>query len=126
MNNLHTPTGLQKRTLAQRLCRGLAIGLCVLLTVTALTVLLSYALTLMFDNAQQWHEWRSEHYWGLLAWRLTFYTAIGFVWLKLKARMSESVRLKNGKRLVKIEVLFILLILMAEFSKILFQTGGAA
>lgn len=124
MTNLHAPSDILKQALTRRLGRGLAIGLCVLLTVTVLTAVLGYALTRVFDNAQQWQEWRSNHYWSLFAWRLMLYATIVVAWLKLKARMPEATRRRDHRRLVKIEILFTLLILLAEFSKVLLQRGG--
>jgi hypothetical protein len=76
----------------------------------------------MFDNVQQW---RTDHYWPLLAWRLMLYTLLAVAWFKLKARLTESERLKSRNRLLKIEILVALLVLLIELSKVLLQPGGA-
>lgn len=125
MNNPHNFNSVPMQRLIGRLGRALVIGLGVLLVITVLTALLGYAFTRMFDSAQQWQAWRTDHYWGLLTWRLMLYTVIVFVWLKLKARLPESARWRYRKRLAKIEVLFTLLILLAELSRVLFQPGSA-
>ena len=109
----------------RRIGRGILIGLGVLLTIFALVVLMSATLLRLFDSVQQWQQWRADYYWSLLAWRLLLYSALTVGWLKLKARLCEPERLNRRRRLLKIEILFVFLVLLIELSKALFQTGGA-
>ena len=108
----------------RRIGRGILIGLGVLLTIFALVVLMSATLLRLFDSVQQWQQWRADYYWSLLAWRLLLYSALTVGWLKLKARLCEPERLNSRRRLLKIEILFVFLVLLIESSKVLFQTGG--
>lgn len=118
------PAAIPSRSLAHRMGRRVLIGLSILLAVSVLAVLLNTALLRMFDNIQHWQEWRTDHYWLLLAWRLTLYIALAVAWVKLKARLPEPERLKSRNRLLKVEVLVVLLVLLIELSKVLLKPGG--
>lgn len=125
MIDIQDPVAAPGRSLTRRVGRGMLIGLGILFAISILAVLLNAALLVMFDNAQQWQAWRTDHYWSLFTWRLTLYAALAVAWLNLKARLPQSERTKRRKGLLKIEVMVVLLFLMVELSKALFQTGGA-
>ncbi len=125
MNEIQGSDTAPVGSLTHRVGRGFLLGLGILLAIAALAILLNAALFHIFDNAQQWQEWRTEHYWLLLTWRLLLYTALTVAWLKLKARLPKPERLKSQKRLLKIELLVVVLILLVELSKFLLLRGGA-
>ena len=52
------------------------------------------------------------------------YIALTVAWFKFKVRLSNSERSKRRKGLLKIEIMVILLFLMVELSKVLYQAGG--
>ena len=109
----------------RRIGYSILIGLGVALAVFALVMSMSATLLRLFDSVQQWQQWRADYYWPLLAWRLLLYAALTVGWLKIKARLCEPQRLSSRGRLLKIEILFVFLVLLIELSKVLFQNGGA-
>ena len=109
----------------RRIRHSILIGLGVFLAVLILAVSMSAALLRLIDSVQQWQQWRADYYWPLLAWRLLLYAALTVVWLKLKARLCKLQRLSSRGHLLKIEMLFVFLVLLIELSKVLFQNGGA-
>lgn len=125
MTDMQDPIAVPKHSLTRQIGQCLLIGFGILLAVATLAVVLNATLLRMFDNVQQWQEWRTDHYWPLLAWRLMLYTLLAVAWFKLKARLTESERLKSRNRLLKIEILVALLVLLIELSKVLLQPGGA-
>jgi len=124
MSNMQEPAAAPNRSLARRVGRSILLVLGALFATTALGVLLTTVLMSVFDSAEQWQAWRTDHYWPLFTWRLMLYIALIVAWLKLKARLPQSERTKRRKGLLKIEVMVILLVLMIELSKVLFQAGG--
>ena len=121
---MQEPAAAPNRSLARRVGRSILLVLGALFATTALGVLLTTVLMSVFDSAEQWQAWRTDHYWPLFTWRLMLYIALIVAWLKLKARLPQSERTKRRKGLLKIEVMVILLVLMVELSKVLFQAGG--
>jgi len=121
MTDIQDPVVAPEHSLTRRLGRGILISLAVLVAITLLVVLLNAVFLQLFDNLQQWQEWRSNHYWYLLAWRLVLYTALTVAWLKLKARLPES---ELQVRFLRVEILVVLLVLLIELSKVLLQSGG--
>lgn len=124
MSNMQEPAAAPNRSLARRVGRSILLVLGALFATTALGVLLTTVLMSVFDSAEQWQAWRTDHYWPLFTWRLMLYISLIVAWLKLKARLPQSERTKRRKDLLKIEVMVILLVLMVELSKVLFQAGG--
>lgn len=124
MNDTQNPVAVPKPSKIRRIVRGLLLGVIFLVAVSALAVLLNQALLGMFEDAHAWEEWRTEHYWALLTWRIMIYTVMTVAWLKLKAHQPKSERLKNRKRFSKIELLVVVLILLVEVSKFVFKTGN--
>lgn len=124
MNDTQNPVAVPKPSKIRRIVRGLLLGASFLVAVSALAVLLNQALLGMFEDAHEWEEWRIEHYWALLTWRMMIYTVMTVAWLKLKAHQPKSECLKNRKRFSKIELLVVVLILLVEVSKFVFKTGN--
>ena len=109
----------------RRIGYSILIGLGVALAVFALVMSMSATLLRLFDSVQQWQQWQADYYWPLLAWRLLLYAVLTVGWLKLKARLCKLQRVYSRGRLLKIEILFVFLVLLIELSKVLFQNGGA-
>ncbi|MFC6298164.1 hypothetical protein [Pseudomonas spelaei] len=94
-----------------------------LLSAIAIMVLLSAVLMSVFDSAEQWRAWRTDHYWTLATWRLVVYAVLVASWLKLKARLPQSKR-TEARELKRLEIMVILLFLMIELSKAFIPSGG--
>ncbi len=124
MTDIQSPVVASAHSLTRQLGRGVLISLAVLVAMTLLVVLLNAVFLRLFDNLQQWQEWRSNHYWHLLAWRLVLYITLAVAWLKLKARLPESERQRLRMRVLRVEILVVLLVLLIELSKVLLQPGG--
>ncbi|EPJ76301.1 hypothetical protein [Pseudomonas sp. CFT9] len=124
MTDIQDPVAAPNRSLTRRVGWGILLVLGTLLVTTALVVLLSAVLMSVFDSAEQWQAWRVENYWPLFTWRLMLYIALTVAWFKFKVRLSNSERSKRRKGLLKIEIMVILLFLMVELSKVLYQAGG--
>jgi uncharacterized membrane protein SpoIIM required for sporulation len=124
MTDIQTPAATVNRSLLRRIGQGMLICLAILVALTALVLLLNAVFLGLFNNIQQWQEWRADHYWHLLAWRLTLYTVLAVTWFKLKANLSKSELQQSYKRLLKVEIMVVLLALLIEVSKVLLQPGG--
>lgn len=97
--------------------------LCLLLI--TLAALLLYALLLrLFGGVEGWQSWRVDHYWQLLAWRMTIYAALIYAWCKLRIRLRTPASASRNRPLRRIEVLVVLLVLLIEFSKVGVQPGA--
>ncbi|MBU4634047.1 hypothetical protein I8747_14710 [Pseudomonas chlororaphis subsp. aurantiaca] len=96
--------------------------LCLFLLSTVV-ILLNAVLSRFFGGVQAWQAWRIDHYWHLLAWRLVLYTGLAIAWFKTKARLPEQEAKVNQKRLLKVEILVVLLVLLIELSKLVLQAG---
>lgn len=79
----------------------------------------------MFDSAEQWQAWRTDHYWPLFTWRLMLYIALTVApVVQIQDAVARTQNARNGaKGLLKIEIMVILLFLMVELSKV-YQAGG--
>jgi cytochrome c biogenesis factor len=124
MTDIQDPAATSGRSLTRRVGRGVVLVLGTLLSATALMVLLSAVLMSVFDSAEQWQAWRTDHYWTLATWRLLVYAFLVASWLKLKARLSQSKRTETRKELRRLEVMVILLFVMIELSKAFLPGGG--
>ena len=124
MTDIQTPAATVNRSLPRRIGQGMLICLAILVALTALVLLLNAVFLRFFNNIQQWQEWRADHYWHLLAWRLTLYTVLAVTWFKLKTHLSKSELQQSHKRLLKVEIMVVLLALLIEVSKMLLQPGG--
>lgn len=124
MTEYQDPVATSGRSQTRRVVRWIMLVLCTLLPATALMVLLSAVLLSVFDSAEQWQAWRTDHYWILTTWRLVVYAFLVASWLKLKARLSQSKRIEARKEFRKLEVMVILLFVMIELSKAFLPSGG--
>ena len=123
MTDIQDPVGSSGRSLTRRVGRGILLVLSVLLATTAIVVLLSAILMSVFDSAEQWQVWRTDHYWPLFTWRLMLYVALIIAWIKLKARWAHSKR-TDARKLRRLEIMVILLFVMIELSKAFIPSGG--
>ena len=112
------------RSQTRRVVRCIMLVLGTLLSATALMVLISAILMSVFESAEQWQAWRTDHYWTLATWRLVAYAFLVVSWLKLKARLSQSKRTEARKELRRLEVMIVLLFVMIELSKAFLPSGG--
>lgn len=92
-----------------------SLGMIVLLSILA--VLLGTVVMQVFGSVEQWQQWRIENYWILLAWRLCLYTVLVLFWLQLKARLPKLAPGSARSRLIRVEVMVVLLVLLIELSK---------
>jgi len=91
------------------------IGMVVLITIFALmfvTLVVPY-----IGSIDQLHDWRQSNYWLLLSWRVALYAALIIYWLKLKSKLPEFKQNAIRIKVVKIEVLAVLLIVFLELTK---------
>lgn len=124
MKDSQDPVAIPGRSQTRRVVRCIMLVLGTLLSATALMVLLSAVLMSVFDSAEQWQAWRTDHYWLLATWRLVVYAFLVASWLKLKARLSQSKRAEARRELRRLEVLIVLLFVMIELSKAFLPSGG--
>ncbi|PAU66567.1 hypothetical protein BZL41_01080 [Pseudomonas sp. PIC25] len=101
-----------------------SLGMIVLLSILA--VLLGTVIMQFFGSVERWRQWRVENYWILLAWRLGLYTVLIMLWLQLKTRLPKLALGPARNRLIRIEVMAVLLVLLLELSKAALQWTGAA
>lgn len=124
MTDSQDPAAMPGRSQTRRVVRCIMLGLGTLLSATALMVLLSAVLMSVFDSAEQWQAWRTDHYWPLATWRLVVYAFLVASWLKLKARLSQSELTEARKELRRLEIMIVLLFVMIELSKAYSPSGG--
>lgn len=96
-----------------------SLGMIVLLSLLA--VLLGTVIMQFFGSVERWQQWRIENYWILLAWRLCLYVVLVMLWLRLKARLPKLSPGPARNRLIRIEVIAVLLVLLLEASKAALQ-----
>jgi H+/Cl- antiporter ClcA len=96
-----------------------SLGMIVLLSILA--ALLGSVVMQVFGGIEQWQQWRIENYWTLLAWRLCLYTVLVLLWLRLKAHLPELAPGSARSRLIRVEVMAVLLVLLIELSKAALQ-----
>ncbi|QHC91398.1 hypothetical protein [Pseudomonas chlororaphis] len=113
-----------RRSISRRAVRATVATVLCLIVLSTLLILLNAVLFRVFGGVEAWQTWRIDHYWHLLAWRLTLYTGLAVAWFKLKSRLPGQEAKEKYKRLRRIEVLVVLLVLLIELSKLVFQPGG--
>lgn len=123
MTDIQDPVGSSGRSLTRRVGRGILLVLSVLLATTAIVVLLSAILMSVFDSAEQWQAWRTDHHWPLFTWRLILYVSLVIAWIKLKGRWTQS-KQTDARKLRRLEIMVILLFVMIELSKAFIPSGG--
>ena len=99
-----------------------AIACLVLLGVLAIA--LNAVMFRLVGGVQGWQAWRTDHYWHLLAWRMTLYVGLVTGWLTLKARFRKQEPEQRDKRLHRVEIMAALLVLLIELSKVAVEQGG--
>ncbi|MDG3687369.1 hypothetical protein L5A50_11985 [Pseudomonas aeruginosa] len=115
-------------TLATRKLLGqLLVGVLIVVGLAVVGTLLSLFALNHFGGIQGLEAWRQSNYWSLFAWRALLYCALAIAWFRLKQRKtSNELSAHERQRIRRIEVLVLLLVLLIEFSKAYFRTGGAA
>ncbi|HCL3900899.1 TPA: hypothetical protein ACU961_001350 [Pseudomonas aeruginosa] len=105
----------------RKLLGQLLVGVLIVAGLAVVGTLLSLFALNHFGGIQGLEAWRQSNYWSLFAWRALLYCALAIAWFRLK-QLSAHER----QRIRRIEILVLLLILLIEFSKAYFRTGGAA
>lgn len=95
-----------------------------LLLLGVVAIAISAVMFRLVGGVQAWQSWRTEHYWHLLAWRMTLYIGLVVGWVTLKARFRKQEGEQGNKRLHRVEILAVLLVLLIELSKVAVQQGG--
>lgn len=104
---------------------GRAVRQVLRLLLISLATILLYALLLrLFGGVEGWQSWRVDHYWQLLAWRITIYAGLIYAWCKLRTSLRAQGSGTRNRPLRRIEILVVLLVLLIEFSKVGVQPGG--
>ncbi|AXS74080.1 TPA: hypothetical protein P6N70_005249 [Pseudomonas aeruginosa] len=111
----------------RKLLGQLLVGVLIVVGLAVVGTLLSLFALNHFGGIQGLEAWRQSNYWSLFAWRALLYCALAiawFRWFRLKQRKELSAH--ERQRIRRIEILVLLLVLLIEFSKAYFRTGGAA
>lgn len=108
----------------RKLLGQLLVGVLMVIGLAVLGTLLSLFALNHFGGVQGLEAWRQSNYWSLFAWRALLYCALAIAWFRLK--QSKELSAHERQRIRRIEVLVLLLVLLIEFSKAYFRTGGAA
>ena len=88
-----------------------------------LAIALSAVMFRLVGGVQGWESWRTDHYWHLMAWRMTLYVGVVSGWLTLKARFRKQEPEQRDKRLHRVEIMAALLVVLIELSKIAVEQG---
>jgi len=94
-----------------------------LVVLGVLAIALSAVMFRLVGGVQGWQAWRTDHYWHLLAWRMTLYVGLAAGWVTLKARFHKQEAEKRDKRLHRVEIMAALLVLLIELSKVAVEQG---
>ncbi|EPK3465337.1 hypothetical protein N0531_21710 [Pseudomonas aeruginosa] len=105
----------------RKLLGQLLVGVLIVVGLAVVGTLLSLFALNHFGGIQGLEAWRQSNYWSLFSWRALLYCALAIAWFRLK-QLSAHER----QRIRRIEILVLLLVLLIEFSKAYFRTGGAA
>ena len=108
----------------RKLLGQLLVGVLIVIGLAVVGTLLSLFALNHFGGIQGLEAWRQSNYWSLFAWRALLYCALAIAWFRLKQRKELSAH--ERQRIRRIEILVLLLVLLIEFSKAYFRTGGAA
>jgi K+-sensing histidine kinase KdpD len=100
--------------------KGIKTIACLLLF-GVVAIAISAVMFRLVGGVNGWQSWRTDHYWDLMAWRMTLYVGLVAGWVTLKARLRKQ---EGNKRLHRVEILAVLLVLLIEFSKVTVQHGG--
>jgi len=105
-----------------RWAKWLLLGVLILAVVAVIVLLLGVAVMRIFGSVQLWEDWRLEHYWHLLLWRMLLYSVLVSFWLKVRPHVL-SLPTSTPKRIIRVEILAGLLIALLEVSKAAAQVG---
>lgn len=107
----------------RKLLGQLLVGVLIVIGLAVVGTLLSLFALNHFGGIQGLEAWRQSNYWSLFAWRALLYCALAIAWFRLK---QQELSAHERQRIRRIEILVLLLVLLIEFSKAYFRTGGAA
>ncbi|EPX9786223.1 hypothetical protein ACW6HE_005200 [Pseudomonas aeruginosa] len=107
----------------RKLIGQLLVGVLIVIGLAVVGTLFSLFALNHFGGIQGLEAWRQSNYWSLFAWRALLYCALAIAWFRLKQRKVSA---HERQRIRRIEILVLLLVLLIEFSKAYFRTGGAA
>ncbi|EPO7674064.1 TPA: hypothetical protein ACGSO8_004210 [Pseudomonas aeruginosa] len=111
----------------RKLLGQLLVGVLIVIGLAVLGTLLSLFALNHFGGIQGLEAWRQSNYWSLFAWRALLYCALAIAWFRLKQhKQQKELSAHERRRIRRIEILVLLLVLLIEFSKAYFRTGGAA
>ena len=107
----------------RKLLGQLLVGVLIVIGLAVVGTLLSLFALNHFGGIQGLEAWRQSNYWSLFAWRALLYCALAIAWFRLK---QQELSAHERQSIRRIEILVLLLVLLIEFSKAYFRTGGAA
>ncbi|HGM6947547.1 TPA: hypothetical protein ACKQDL_002032 [Pseudomonas aeruginosa] len=107
----------------RKLIGQLLVGVLIVIGLAVVGTLLSLFALNHFGGIQGLEAWRQSNYWSLFAWRALLYCALAIAWFRLK---QQELSAHERQRIRRIEILVLLLVLLIEFSKAYFRTGGAS
>ncbi|ENQ9243568.1 hypothetical protein CJU54_32270 [Pseudomonas aeruginosa] len=111
----------------RKLLGQLLVGVLIVIGLAVVGTLLSLFALNHFGGIQGLEAWRQSNYWSLFAWRALLYCALAIAWFRLKQQQQrKELRAHERQRIRRIEILVLLLVLLIEFSKAYFRTGGAS
>lgn len=108
----------------RKLLGQLLVGVLMVIGLAVLGTLLSLFALNHFGGIQGLEAWRQSNYWSLFSWRALLYCVLAITWIRVKQRKELSA--DERQRIRRIEILVLLLVLLIEFSKAYFRTGGAS
>ncbi|EKF8201895.1 hypothetical protein NTA43_12675 [Pseudomonas aeruginosa] len=108
----------------RKLLGQLLVGVLMVIGLAVLGTLLSLFALNHFGGIQGLEAWRQSNYWSLFSWRALLYCVLAIAWIRIKQRKELSAH--ERQRIRRIEILVLLLVLLIEFSKAYFRTGGAS
>ena len=109
-----------------KLLGQLLVGVLIVIGLAVVGTLLSLFALNHFGGIQGLEAWRQSNYWSLFAWRALLYCALAIAWFRLKLKQRKELSAHERQRIRRIEILVLLLVLLIEFSKAYFSTGGAS
>ncbi|MGP5896829.1 hypothetical protein [Pseudomonas aeruginosa] len=110
----------------RKLLGQLLVGVLIVIGLAVVGTLLSLFALNHFGGIQGLEAWRQSNYWSLFVWRALLYCALAIAWFRLKQQQRKELRAHERQRIRRIEILVLLLVLLIEFSKAYFRTGGAS
>ncbi len=119
---MNKPNSQNSALTARKLLSATLLGVLMLLLLSLAGLFLSVVAVHYFGGIQAFETWRDQHYDSLLAWRLCLYGLIALGWLKVKQKRTFSAAQRT--RILRIELLVILLFVLLESSKAYVHTGA--